>query len=136
MPRITGIAHVELSVRNLDASEAWYTNLLGVQRVFEDRDDGRGIASRAVLEPNSRTVLGLMQHTANAGDTFTPSRTGLDHLSFSVADRNELRAWQQRAADLGLDYTPLEEWSWGAAVTMRDPDGIALEFCVRGPAQG
>jgi catechol 2,3-dioxygenase-like lactoylglutathione lyase family enzyme len=29
MPRIKGIAHVELSVSGLDASASWYTALLG-----------------------------------------------------------------------------------------------------------
>lgn len=76
-----------------------------------------------------------MQHDANQGAAFEPSRAGLDHLAFAVADRDQLRAWEQRLADLGADHTPLEEWSHGAAVTARDPDGIALEFYVRGPAR-
>lgn len=135
MPAITGIAHVELSVRDLESSAAWYIKLLGMRRVFDNRDDERGLTACALLEPHSGLVLALMQHDANAGAIFDPSRSGLDHLAFAVADRAELHAWQQRLSELDAEYTPLEEWSHGAAVTVRDPDGIALEFYVRGPAQ-
>lgn len=132
MPSITGIAHVELSVRDLDASEAWYNRLLGARRVWEGRDDGQRIIARALVEPATRMVLALTQHLDAPDTRFDVRRPGLDHLSFAVADRDELRAWQAHLAALGLDYTPLEEWPHGAAVTVRDPDGIALEFYVQG----
>lgn len=135
MPAIMGVAHVELSVRDLDRSEDWYRALLTMQRVYEGRDDERRLHSRALFEPVSHFVLGLMQHDAGTGMTFDPRSAGLDHLSFAVANREELRLWERRLAELKLDYTPLEEWDHGAAVTVRDPDGIAVEFYVLGPLQ-
>ena len=135
MPSITGIAHVELSVRDLEVSAAWYMALLGLRRVFDNRDDERGLTACALLDPVSGIVLALMQHDANTGETFQANRAGLDHLAFAVANRAELMQWQQRLAGLHADYTPMEEWSHGAAVTARDPDGIAIEFYVRGPAR-
>ena len=137
MAAITGIAHVELSVRDLDRSEQWYTQLLEMQRVFEGRDERYGIVSRALYEPRSKIVLGLMQHDANAGETFAPQRTGLDHLSFYVPDRDALRAWEHRLDALGIAYSPMHEEPYGgAAVTATDPDGIALEFCTRDTPRG
>ncbi|MGD9892737.1 MAG: VOC family protein [Dehalococcoidia bacterium] len=136
MPAITGIAHVELTVRDLDTSEAWYANLLSVRRVWEGSDDTYGIDARALREPVSGIVIALTQHRAGSSEMFDVTRPGLDHLSFAVADRDELRAWEQRLAELGVDYTPIEEWVHGAGLTARDPDGIALEFYVRGAAQG
>ncbi|HLZ68663.1 MAG TPA: VOC family protein [Dehalococcoidia bacterium] len=135
MPALQGIAHVELTVRDLDASEAWYAKVLGLRRVWEGRDEAQQITARALLEPQSRVVLGLTQHLAQTGERFDVRRPGLDHLSFAVADRAELRAWEQRLAELGLDYTPAEEWSHGAGLTVRDPDGIAIEFYVLGAAK-
>lgn len=134
MPAITGIAHVELSVRDLDASTVWYGDVLGMKPVWDGADEAQGIVARALREPASGIVLALTQHRAASSAPFDPRRPGLDHLSFAVADRDELRAWEQRLATLGVDYTALEEWSHGAAVTARDPDGIAIEFYVRGPA--
>ena len=136
MPAILGIAHVELSVRDLERSAAWYTRLLGIDRVYDDRDDERGLTACALRDPASGLVLALMQHDANPGGAFDPSRAGLDHLAFAVRDRDELRLWEQRLAEIGADYTPLEEWPHGAAVTARDPDGIAIEFYVRGAVRG
>ena len=43
MPSILGIAHVELSVRDIETSAAWYTKVLGLRRVFDNRDDERGL---------------------------------------------------------------------------------------------
>jgi glyoxylase I family protein len=135
MPAITGIAHVELSVRDLDASTAWYGDVIGMKPVWDGADAAQGIVARALRDPGSGIVLALTQHTARSGDRFDARGPGLDHLSFAVADRNQLRAWERHLAGLGVDYTPFEEWSHGAAVTARDPDGIAVEFYVRGAAQ-
>jgi catechol-2,3-dioxygenase len=134
MPSITGVAHVELTVRDLNASEAWYNRVLGTFRAWEGDDARQGIAARALVEPASRTVLGLTQHRGSDGDKFCPTRAGLDHLSFGVNGRDELQQWEQHLAALGCDYTPVEEWSHGAGLTVRDPDGIAIEFYVQGAA--
>lgn len=132
MPGIIGIAHVELSVRDLDASEAWYTKVFGMKVLGGGRDERWGISDRALLEPESKVVVALTQHDANGGGAFVPSVTGLDHLALAVAGRDELRAWEQHFADMGLDYDPLLEWPHGATVIVRDPDGIAIELYVRG----
>ena len=136
MPAITGIAHVELSVRDLDISTAWYGDVLGMKPVWDGVDQAQGIVARALRDPASGIVLALTQHTATSADRFDARRPGIDHVSFAVADRDELRAWERHLARLSVDYTPIEEWSHGAAVTARDPDGIAVEFYVRGAAQG
>lgn len=135
MPSITGIAHIELSVRDLDASAEWYTKVFGMIALGGGREERWGIADRALLHRESRTVLALTQHDANDGAPFVPSVTGLDHLAFAVADRDELRRWEQHLAELGVDFAPILEWPHGASVTARDPDAIAIELYVRGAAE-
>jgi glyoxylase I family protein len=135
MPSVTGIAHVELTVRDLDASEAWYAKVLGMRRVWEGDDAKHGIAARALLEPRSRVVLGLTRHSAGSDGGFVVTRPGLDHLSFAVADRDELHAWARHLAELGAEPSPIDEWSHGASLTVRDPDGIPIEFYVLGAAR-
>ena len=39
MPSITGISHIDLSVTDLEASTAWYTDLLGCISLFGGRSD-------------------------------------------------------------------------------------------------
>lgn len=128
MPPITGVAHVELSVSDLDASVAWYCRLLGARDVFRNRNDERGFSACAILEPASRTVLAFTQHDVVEGGPFTPRRVGLDHVSFAVPDRASLEAWQAHLDELGIYHDALDDQGFAVALNLRDPDGIALEF--------
>jgi catechol 2,3-dioxygenase-like lactoylglutathione lyase family enzyme len=62
MPGINGIAHVELSVRDLDKSVRWYCELLGAQDVFPATNDAYRITACAIFEPRSKLVLAFTQH--------------------------------------------------------------------------
>jgi len=137
MPVITGIAHVELSVRNLEASEAWYGRVFEMETVFNSSSEEYGIRDRAMFEPKSKLVFAFTEHQTNAGEPFDPQRTGLDHLSFAVEGLDELRRWHEHLASLGEAPTPFVEWPGGAqSFTVADPDGIAIEFFVRAPRGG
>ena len=57
MPDITGIAHVELSVRDLDRSVEWYTKLLGARDVWRGASDKYGITACAIYESKSKMVF-------------------------------------------------------------------------------
>lgn len=129
-PKITGIAHVELSVSDLDVSVAWYCRVLGAKDVFRARNEALGFRACAILEPETRTVIAFTQHDAIEGGPFTPRRTGLDHLSFAVADAAAIEAWRQHLDELGVDHDPIDDQGFALGLNLRDPDGIALEFYV------
>ena len=83
-----------LTVRDVDASAAWYEEVLGFRRVREfTAPDG---ARRKVFlrhdglrgPPRALARLGMA-----AGNPFAKTRPGLDHLAFAVADREELGTW-------------------------------------------
>lgn len=132
-PKISGIAHVELSVSDLDASVAWYCRVLGAKDVWRGRNEERGIRACAILEPETRTVIAFTQHDAMEGGPFTPRRTGLDHLSFRVADEAAIEAWRLHLDELGIEHDPIDDQGFAVALNLRDPDGIALEFYVLRP---
>ena len=46
MPSITGISHVDLSVTDLEASDAWYRELLGAVPLFGGRSDTNRLDAR------------------------------------------------------------------------------------------
>ena len=127
-PRITGIAHVELSVRDLDTSVAWYCRLLGARDVFRNANVERGFKACAILEPASRTVLAFTQHDDEEHAAFSPRRAGLDHVSFAVPDRAAIDAWAARLDELGIAHDPIDDQGFAVGLNVRDPDGIALEF--------
>ena len=128
MPRIKGIAHVELSVSDLDASAAWYARLLDARETFRAANDTYDIVACALREPHSGMVIAFTQHGRMQDGAFTPRRVGLDHLAFGVADETELLAWRDRLDELGIVHGEIDDYGYGLAITLHDPDGIALEF--------
>ncbi|MDI2128895.1 VOC family protein [Yinghuangia seranimata] len=128
MPGHTGFSHVSLSVTDLAESVRWYTEVLDFAELTAM--EGHGYEERICVHP-SGFALGLQQHEANDGATFDPARTGLDHLSFAVADRAELDSWTARLAAHGVKHSPIAETPFGAVLCFRDPDDIQLElFCM------
>jgi glyoxylase I family protein len=94
--------HFGLTVRDADASAAWYEEVLGFQRAgeFEAPDGAR---RKVFLRHDSLQVrLGLTQHRHGSQDPFDETRAGLDHLAFSVASREELEAWAERLSGAAL----------------------------------
>jgi len=85
MPAITGIAHVELTVRDLDVSERWYVQVFNMRRAWEGSDEKHGIVARALVEPTSRVVPGLTQHRAGVGEPAQHGKDAAAHLGRVVA---------------------------------------------------
>lgn len=127
-PKITGFSHVDLSVADLDASVAWYEELLGMSRLFGGRNDDFGYNVLYLIEPGSGVVMGFEQHDANDGTPFDERRVGLDHLSFSVESRDELDGWLARLDERDIPHSGITEEELWDVLVFRDPDNVQLEF--------
>ena len=122
MPEFSGVDHASLSVTDLDRSERFYTEVLGLLRLA---DFGY---VRVFVHRQSSFMLALVQHDAAAGAPFTELHTGLDHLGFGVGSRDELVVWERRLAEHRVEHTPIRDMEFGAHLNFRDPDHIALEL--------
>ena len=122
MPTFAGVNHVALTVTDLDVSERFYTEVLGFRRVL---DLGYG---RLCMHQRTGFVLALLRHPDGFGGRFSELTTGLDHLGFAAADRDELVEWEARLREAGVEYTPIRDMPLGYHLNFRDPDGIALEL--------
>ncbi len=131
VPRLGGIHHIGLTVSDVEASEAWYTRVLGLTRAFvEPHHQGRGYAV-VLHRPDSLLFMGLDKHDANQSERFDECRTGLDHVSFHVADRAELDAWADHLDREGVPHSGITECTEPfpyALLVFRDPDNIQLEL--------
>lgn len=133
-PAITGIHHLSVTVRDIEASVAWYQRLFGAQRVpmtfphYEREDTGYGVL---LVEPRCGLAIGLHTNTGNDGMPFDEARTGLDHVGFNVASREDLDAWAAWLDELGIEHSGVRTGSEPfpyATLVFRDPDKIQLEL--------
>jgi len=119
------IAHVAVTVSDLDRSEAWYTKVLGVAPIL-DEDTG---PFRHIVYQVGTTLLGLHGFPdLKTDEPFDERRPGLDHVAFGCASRDELQEWASRLDELGIAHGDIVDAGYGSGVSFRDPDNIALEL--------
>ena len=133
-PTITGVSHIDLTVTDLDRSEAFYTELLGATRLLDGRSDDNHLSSRYVIHPDSLVVIGLVQHDDPATASFDEHCVGLDHLAFNVESREALDDWRARLDGLAIEHSGISEGDLWDVLVLRDPDNIQLEFFFMKPA--
>jgi catechol 2,3-dioxygenase-like lactoylglutathione lyase family enzyme len=125
---ITGFRHVGLTVTDLERSAAWYAGVLGFRELFREAEGQRSAVIMGM--PGTSLLLGLVHFSEGANDAFTPFRTGLDHLCFAVASREEVNAWASRLDEHGVSHSGVVEMKTSPIVNFKDPDGIALAIAV------
>ncbi len=122
VPQFAGLNHVSLSVTDLDVSERFYVQVLGLRRILDV-----GYA-RILIDQRTGFVLALVRHPESTQARFSELVTGLDHLGLAAADRDELVEWRARLEAAGVPHSPIQDMPLGYHLNFRDPDGIALEL--------
>jgi glyoxylase I family protein len=127
VPEFPGITHVAVTVTDLERSTRWYRELFAAEPVL-DEDERIGDFHHTVFALDGGQLFGLHTHPQAADDRFDAHRTGLDHVSFACADRDEVQKWATRLDELGIAHGEIVDAHYGFGLSFRDPDGIALEF--------
>jgi glyoxylase I family protein len=130
------VHHLRLTVTDIGRSRQFYTGLLGFQVAVESPPRGDpaeaevfGILFGGVVMVRGDLLMGL-RPMAPEGDRFDPDRVGLDHLSFSVASREDLEQAVRLFDEQGVTHgsiTRLEAFGIDV-LPFEDPDGIQLEL--------
>jgi glyoxylase I family protein len=121
------VHHVTLTVTDVARARDFYKNVLGFQVALE--------YGPKILLTNGQMVLAVSPapdpSRASSGDRFDENRVGLDHLSFSVANRDELddavRIFDEREVSHG-EIEDLGDALRLYTLAFRDPDNIQLEL--------
>lgn len=121
------LAHVAVTVSDLERSTRWYAALFDADPVL-DEDETTGGFHHTVFALDGGQLFGLHTHPAPTDGGFDERRAGLDHVAFACADRAGLEGQAARLDSLGIAHGGIVDAHYGSGVSFRDPDGIALEF--------
>jgi catechol-2,3-dioxygenase len=120
------IAHLAVTVRDLDASAPWYERLFDESPIL---DEDTGPFRHVVWNLGGQTLFALNQFADPVKDSkFNERQLGLDHVAFACADRGEIEQWRDWIDNLEIENGGIVEASYGSVLSFRDPDNIALEF--------
>lgn len=142
--RPTGLHHVRLSVSDIERSRAFYSHLLGTEPAMDMTaelsdptavDDPERFFGGVVFEVGGN-ILGLRPVPGAAGERFTPTRVGLDHVSLAVASRADLDAVAERLTAAGVEHGEVIELPVQGiqVMSVQDPDDINLELTAPLPS--
>ena len=133
---VSDFHHVRLTVRDIAVSREFYDAVFGFDVAFElppnpdeATKDALGFLFGGVIYQFGGGLLGL-RPVASGDDTFQEDGTGLDHLSFAVADVAALEAAVGVLDELGIAHEGIKDLGEAgtAILEFRDPDNIALEL--------
>ncbi|WP_127354488.1 VOC family protein [Actinacidiphila soli] len=123
MPRLAGVHHIKLPVRDLARSEAWYGRVLGYHRVAEFIEEG-ALKGLALDHPAGGPHLGLRQDPARA-----EAAAGFDYFAIGVPDEAAIEALAARLDDLGERHGEVIRTRVGWILPLlHDPDGHEVRF--------
>ena len=124
---INGIAHIFVTVSNIDTCLPFYERLLtflGMRPVMK--------TDTMLYCVGGRTAVGVMQaEAAYRGERFVQSRVGLHHICFRARERADVDTAHEFLKGIGATIVhPPEDGPWAPgyySVLFEDPDGIRLE---------
>jgi len=129
---LVGLSHLDLSVSDRHVSAHWYADVLGFE-IRGDRFNEAAQLSWVHLVHPCGLSIGLVEHPDNPGDPFDERRSGLDHVSFAVATREDVVELARRVAAHGRGDAAVNDTPEAALLVLRDPDRIQIEVCFWKP---
>ncbi|OBJ51717.1 VOC family protein [Mycobacterium sp. 1423905.2] len=128
----TSIAHVRLTVTEIERSRQFYESVFGWPVLFEVPENADEATRNqlaflygGVVYDLGGALLGLRPV---ANDRFDENRTGLDHIAFRLSNKAELDEAAAHLDELGIRHEPVKDIGPSYILEFRDPDNIALEL--------
>jgi catechol 2,3-dioxygenase-like lactoylglutathione lyase family enzyme len=137
-----GIHHLGVATYDYDRCVDFYTRVLGLDIAWQDlmqAPDGTVLMRHVWFDTGDGSYIAFMAPTPEsgapekwAGDL--NSAVGLSpytyHFALWLDTVEELGAMASRLQEHGVKTTPIWDHEWCKSIYFRDPDGLALEFCV------
>jgi len=130
------VHHVDLTVKDPDASRGFYEAVLGFMGYTLKDDHARGF-DMDLNGPNGFCSIGVMRaHSENAARPHDRYSPGLHHIAWTAESRDDVDALHALLVEIGAvvldppaDYPQYGEGYY--AVFFADPDGLKLEYVFK-----
>jgi catechol 2,3-dioxygenase-like lactoylglutathione lyase family enzyme len=122
MVRTRGLTHIQLVVRDLERSLAFYTKVFGLREQFREGDHMVFLST-----PGSQDLITLNQDARQA--RVAGDNGGVDHFGFRLVDAADLDGAVAEIEHAGGSVVGRGEHAPGVPFAyVRDPDGYVIEL--------
>jgi catechol 2,3-dioxygenase-like lactoylglutathione lyase family enzyme len=115
--RTEGLDHIAVAVADLDRSEGFYRDVLGLERVYPEWDPPRVLAANG---------SGMALFPAGGGNEVVGA-PGILHFAFRAAGRDAFEDAQDALAARGIEFR-FSDHGASHSIYFKDPDGHQLEL--------
>lgn len=127
----TKLSHIVLRVRDLERSERFYVDVLGLKKA----GGIPGMMSFFTTQSNSDSHdLALMRVGPNAPDP-NPQGVGLYHFAYQVESEQALAEAYRTLKDAGVPIIGMSDHGVSKGIYIMDPDGIEIEITYEVPPE-
>ena len=119
---IQSLGHVVLRVRDLERSEPFYRDVLGLQ--VRERVPGRAVFFTCGQQHHDLAIFEIGKDAPPPEDR----RVGLYHVALKLPDFAQLRAAYQHCKASGANIVGMNHHGGSKSVYLKDPDGLEIEI--------
>jgi catechol 2,3-dioxygenase-like lactoylglutathione lyase family enzyme len=132
--RIAGLHHITLLCSSLEASTAFYRNVLGMRMVKQTVNEDDQAARHLFFgdeQGRPGTLITCLEYPQLERGSVGVGST--HHFALAVESEEELHAWRGYLAAQGVAATEVMDRTFFKSLYVRDPDGHIVELATAGP---
>jgi catechol-2,3-dioxygenase len=134
------LSHLVLNVRDIEASQRFYTEALGFEQCGAMGPQSRIGDMRFFRgDPGYHHHIALVQTVESSDDPrrwdILATHVGVNHIALAYGSRDEFLARIQHLRDAGVDFLMRGDHGMTHSVYVQDPDGNGIEVLYDLPAE-
>jgi catechol-2,3-dioxygenase len=127
----TKLGHLVLRVRDLERSERFYTEVLGLRKTGGIPGVMAFFSTQSNPDSHDLALMRVGPHAPGAD----PSRVGLYHFAYQVDSEEALAQAYRTLKEAGVPITGTGDHGVSKGIYITDPDGIEIEITYEVPPE-
>jgi glyoxalase family protein len=131
-----GMHHITAISSNIERTQAFFGDLLGMRRVkMTDNFDRPDLAHWywGVGDGRPGTLITYFEHDPKTQPRVRMGAGQTHHFALAVADEETQLEWREKLVRAGLSVTPVRDRVYFKSIYTNDPDGHIVELATAGP---